>query len=235
MSCKMNENGKRTLGICLLDRPRALDGLRSRKAPCIPKSVNENLPSPSTEFQKLSFTPSPIDDFAVSNPFFAIPQSIPGTSKLPGSPTLLSVENPTFQHLQSAKICSSNVRGNNPTCFFTRITHCIKKRACSSHSSKRSISPSSTSSSPLNSASLCCNISSSNHLSPMVETPTPPSDDFTDSPESGFVEDETATNCMRKVTNIMAGNENLMTSSESYRDADRDSVSSASSLEIVVK
>ncbi|MCP9261439.1 Dual specificity protein phosphatase 8 [Dirofilaria immitis] len=72
-SSKTNENGKRVMEPTyehLLDRPRVLDGLKSRKALSIPEKVDEDLPSPSTELQKLSFTHSSDTSNSASNPLF---------------------------------------------------------------------------------------------------------------------------------------------------------------------
>ncbi|EJW84664.1 dual specificity phosphatase [Wuchereria bancrofti] len=147
-SSKTNENGKRVMeSTCqhLLDRPRVLDGLKSRKALSIPEKVNEDLPSPSTELQKLSFTHSSDTSNSASNPLFhsnnhmdesnstCMNSAIPSTSQIDHC----SAENFTFNscdHLSipSTSSFSTNNRNRNHRItmghkFLARISHYLRK------------------------------------------------------------------------------------------------------------
>uniref|UniRef100_A0A0R3S6P6 protein-tyrosine-phosphatase n=1 Tax=Elaeophora elaphi TaxID=1147741 RepID=A0A0R3S6P6_9BILA len=151
-SSKTNENGKRVMEpTCphLLDRPRVLDGLKSRKALSIPEKVNEDLPSPSTELQKLSFTHSSDTSNSASNPLFhsknrlvgstsvLIDSAVPTTSQIEH----YSAENLTFNsctaHLSiplssSFSTCnrSKNHRMTMGHKFLTRISHYLRRGTC---------------------------------------------------------------------------------------------------------
>ncbi|VDM94974.1 unnamed protein product [Thelazia callipaeda] len=145
-SSRTNKNGKRAMestNLHLLGRPRILDGLKSRKALSIPQKVDEDLPSPSTELQKLSFTHSSGTCHSASNPFFFgsaneksssvfVDPVIPSTSQL----WHYSAENLTFDSRDRSPIsftlpCTANHWATTSHKFFTRFYHCFRKGMCS--------------------------------------------------------------------------------------------------------
>ncbi|EJD74753.1 tyrosine-protein phosphatase vhp-1 [Loa loa] len=156
-SSKINENGKRVMELTcphLLDRPRVLDGLKSRKALSIPEKVNEDLPSPSTELQKLSFTHSSDTSSSASNPLFLSNNRMDGSNSVfinsaTASTSQIdhySVENLTFNscdHLSfpltssfSTYNQSRNHRVTMGHKFLTRISHYLRKGTCQAKHSK---------------------------------------------------------------------------------------------------
>nr|CDP95149.1 BMA-VHP-1, isoform c [Brugia malayi] len=157
-SSKTNENGKRVMeSTCqhLLDRPRVLDGLKSRKALSIPEKVNEDLPSPSTELQKLSFTHSSDISNSASNPLFLSTNHMDESNSICINSTILSTsqidhysaENFTFNSCDHLSIPSTSLSSPSPSSsssfstynrnrnhritmghkFLTRISHYLRK------------------------------------------------------------------------------------------------------------
>lgn len=132
-SSKINVNGMRIMKCTtpnVLDRPRVLDGLKSRKALSIPQAVVEDLPSPSTELQRLSMTASPAEGLEATNPFFIEPNTSHEICQPSTSRGTLSVENPTFDSKRRTLDHPPSLPpfGRNRThAFFTRFTHCLKR------------------------------------------------------------------------------------------------------------
>ncbi|KAL3993769.1 Dual specificity phosphatase catalytic domain family protein [Acanthocheilonema viteae] len=150
-SSKTNENGKRVMEptcLHLLDRPRVLDGLKSKKVLSIPEKVDEDLPSPSTELQKLSFTHSSDTLNFASNPLFHSKSRMDGSTSVFTDSTMrtmpqmnrYSAENVTFNscdHLSipltsSFSICNRS-KSHKMTMghkFLTRISHYLRRGTC---------------------------------------------------------------------------------------------------------
>uniref|UniRef100_A0A915Q511 protein-tyrosine-phosphatase n=1 Tax=Setaria digitata TaxID=48799 RepID=A0A915Q511_9BILA len=297
-SSKTNENGKRVMETAcphLLDRPRVLDGLKSRKALNVPQKVDEDLPSPSTELQKLSFNHSSETSSSASNPFFLgrthfekstsafMDPTVPSTSRMGH----YSAENLTFNscdHLSmsftsSFGICNRS-RSHRTTMghkFLTRLSHYLRKGTChvehgrcvaaDSTAGRKSVITSISSVIPSNSASSTYhdnNLSLSNsgpvaavrsrsvnsldktHKRATGSTATRALQilrrrrimDHQQRDRSHFVATTTITadssgnssnnNCSNK-------SEAIIESSAKFREPDRDSINSASSLEILVQ
>ncbi|KAM3720032.1 Tyrosine-protein phosphatase vhp-1 [Dirofilaria immitis] len=147
-SSKTNENGKRVMEPTyehLLDRPRVLDGLKSRKALSIPEKVDEDLPSPSTELQKLSFTHSSDTSNSASNPLFlsssyADKSSVLMNPLIPSTSQMghYSAENLRFDSCDRLSLTlpfttcsrSRSCRAAVGHKFLTRISHYLRKGTC---------------------------------------------------------------------------------------------------------
>ncbi|VDP15787.1 unnamed protein product [Onchocerca flexuosa] len=288
-SSKTNENGKRVMESTyphLLDRPRVLDGLKSRKALSIPEMVDEDLPSPSTELQKLSFTHSSDTSNSASNPLFLSNNNADRSASVFVDPVMpstsrtghYSAENLTFDscdHLSislSSSFNSCHNRRHRTTVghkFLTRISHYLRKGTCQMKHNKNitignvaeanivgpSIIPSCSSSATDKDS----DIPSPNASVVVMKSHSVSSLDKTDKramastasnalqtlhkrrvmehqqqDHSHFIATTTVAEDSNSSSNVNVA-ESVIESSRTFREADRDSISSASSLEILVQ
>ncbi|VDK69519.1 unnamed protein product [Litomosoides sigmodontis] len=279
-SSKTNANGKRVMELTcphLLDRPRVLDGLKSRKALSIPEKINEDLPSPSTELQKLSFTHSSDASNSASNPLFYgnsrmddstsafVDSVMPTTSKM----DRYSVENLTFNscsHLSipltsSFSICdgSKSHRMTIGHKFLARINHYLRKGTCQvKHSRSVTIGNMAAVANTVGSKSVVTSVSSVipsrssssvNNKSSLDKTHKPAPTSTASRPlralhrrrlmdhqqHDDFIVARTAAESSNNRSDNADITESALESSRTFRETDRDSISSASSLEILVQ
>ncbi|VDM27723.1 unnamed protein product [Toxocara canis] len=179
----MNANGKRAMesattraslstttsaccaSTCVLDRPRALGGFKQRKALSIPQVVDEDLPSPSTELQKLSFTPP--GEISASNPFFFMPRSSIGNDK----DSLTShCQEPCSSQQQQMQLSAVNptFEQTNHTTLFEQADHAASFEQVSHPALDL---PACCSSPPSSSSSCCCSSSASLQASSTSSSP----------------------------------------------------------------
>ncbi|VDK68112.1 unnamed protein product, partial [Onchocerca ochengi] len=288
-SSKTNENGKRVMESTyphLLDRPRVLDGLKSRKALSIPEMVDEDLPSPSTELQKLSFTHSSDTSSSISNPLFLNNNHADGSASVFVDPVMPSTsrtghctaENLTFDscdHLSislTSSFSSCRNRRHRTTVgqkFLTRISHYLRKKTCHVKNNRsitignvaeaNIVGPSTIPSSSSSAAGNDSDVPSPNASVVVVKSHNVSSLDKTDKrptastashalqtlnkrrvmehqqqDHSHFIVTTTVAEDSNSSSNVNVA-ESVIESSRTFREADRDSISSASSLEILVQ
>lgn len=211
-----------------IDRPSALSCLKARKAVYKPQAADE-LPSPSAEFSKLSFTPSPGVELSASNPFF--PSCSTSAIRLPSPTASLSAENPSFQGPESfQKGMLGNGDNERFPFFYDCYSHCSKRINCLSSSTTLETSLASRSS-LLNSLASAPPMLNASPLSNSSVKSRSEYECQQDSPESGFVDNvEDYSGKSIAVNQVKFPKE-----PDPYRDADRESLGSTGSLEIIVK
>ncbi|CAG9533978.1 unnamed protein product [Cercopithifilaria johnstoni] len=295
-SSKINENGKRVMEpTCphLLDRPRVLDGLKSRKALSIPE---KDLPSPSTELQKLSFTHSSDTSNSASNPLFYSNSLVHGSTSVfidSAMPTTSQIDHYSAENLifNSCDHLSAPLTSSFTTCnqskshrmtmghkFLTRISHYLRRGTCQVKHSRAitidnvaranivgrksvvtsvpsvipSCSSSSTSSeSDRSSPNAPVDVVRSDNISSLdkahkrahVSTASRALQalrrrrlmDHQQHNHSHFIATRSAAECSSSGNSNANATESVLESSRKFREADRDSISSTSSLEILVQ
>ncbi|KAK6102923.1 Dual specificity phosphatase catalytic domain family protein [Brugia pahangi] len=261
-SSKTNENGKRVMeSTCqhLLDRPKVLDGLKSRKALSIPEKVNEDLPSPSTELQKLSFTHSSDISNSASNPLFLSTNHMDKSNSICINSTILSTsqidhysaENFTFNSCNHLSIPSTSSPSPSPSSssssfstynrnrnhritmghkFLTRISHYLRKGTTYQMKHTRSI----TIGGNIAKDNIIGSSTASRTLQTLRRRRMLEQQQQQQQDHSQFISvtennDNGDNNANANTT------ESILESSRTFRETDRDSISSASSLEILVQ
>ncbi|MFH4978924.1 hypothetical protein AB6A40_005633 [Gnathostoma spinigerum] len=242
---KVNANGKRTLdstsvvlGFNLM-RPKALGSFTTLNQASLDSKTSsvQELPSPSSELEKLTFSGTESPDTSATNPIFSILRSNTPVRAISAMHAHCA-DNPTFSSrgLPLDPPCSSSSMScSSPPRFIKRITRCIssKKSSWSSVTQRSSFSHSSTPSTVVSRSSL-----SAKPLPSVAEVDRPQSNCIIidTSNESVFVNGSSDCLAKRNDSAEHATNFSASTSApESYRDPDRESISSTSSLEIIVQ
>lgn len=225
----------------------------------------QDLPSPSTELQKLSFGHSPDASNSASNPLFGSfsTESLSSAALDPTKPSTsneeqyqqqrhFSAENPTFDSrghspialsLPSSIVSRNSLRVSTGHKLLTRLSHCLRKGSCPvEHDSSKSVmaaSPTADTVAPYPSASSPCVIKNSSVTTEVViRSQSVSALDKSQKRETAT----TGTSFSRrkkhehrqKHRHFRSSTTATSGSSTSFREPDRDSISSASSLEILV-